>query len=224
MFDKLKKDLYFKRANIIFKNAILNKKIEPFNDDFYDELAKTYIFGLPVSIYIKYLKPNISPGKCFDRSLYMFLAQPSSTLVRGNIKTLEYKYGSGNSRHGWIEMDEYVYDPTSLCKYKKDLYYKIYVPTNITKITTEDYIKENKEEYYKTKKTLEDYLPDGDNRIDLYSLIPILEELVLLIDEEGFKEEIENYFKLIKYNKETFEEEIEKNFQKKMDSKKRGYV
>lgn len=147
----------------------------------------------------------------------MFLAQPSSILVRGNIKTLEYKYGKEKSRHGWIEMDDYVYDPTSLYKYKKDLYYKIYEPTNITKITTEDYIKEKKEEYYKTKKALEDYLQDGDNRIDLYSLIPILEEIVLLTNEE-----IENYFKLIKYNKETFEEEIEKIFQKKMDSKKRG--
>lgn len=205
MFDKLKKDLYFKKANIIFRNGILSKKIEPFNDDFYNELAKTYIFGLPVSIHIKYLKPNLPPGKCFERSLYMFLSQPSSILVRGNIKTLEYKYGKENSRHGWIEMDDYVYDPT-----------------DITKITTEDYIKENKEEYYKTKKTLEDYLPDGDNRIDLYSLIPILEEIVLLINDETFNKEIENYFKLIKYNKETFEEEIEKIFQKKMDSKKRG--
>lgn len=140
----------------------------------------------------------------------MFLAQPSSILVRGNIKTLEYKYGKEKSRHGWIEMDDYVYDQTSLYKYKKDLYYKIYEPTDITKITTEDYIKENKEEYYKTKKALEDYLPDGDNRIDLYSLITILEEIVLLTNEE-----IENYFKLIKYNKETFEEEIEKIFKKK---------
>lgn len=147
----------------------------------------------------------------------MFLAQPSSILVRGNIKTLEYKYGNEKSRHGWIEIDDYVYDQTSLYKYKKDLYYKIYEPTDITKITTEDYIKEKKEEYYKTKKVLEDYLPDGDNRIDLYSLITILEEIVLLTNEE-----IENYFKLIKYNKETFEEEIEKIFQKKMDSKKRG--
>ena len=119
-------------------------------------------------------------------------------------------------------MDDYVYDPTSLYKYKKDLYYKIYELTSITKITTEDYIKEKKEEYYKTKKALEDYLPDGDNRIDLYSLIPILEEIVLLTNEETFNEEIENYFKLIKYNKETFEEEIEKIFQKKMDFKKRG--
>lgn len=116
----------------------------------------------------------------------MFLAQPSSILVRGNIKTLEYKYGKEKSRHGWIEMDDYVYDPTSLYKYKKDLYYKIYEPTNITKITTEDYIKEKKEEYYKTKKALEDYLQDGDNRIDLYSLIPILEEIVLLTNEETF--------------------------------------
>ena len=49
----------------------------------------------------------------------MFLAQPSSILVRGNIKTLEYKYGKEKSRHGWIEMDDYVYDPTSLYKYKK---------------------------------------------------------------------------------------------------------
>ena len=36
MFDKLKKDLYFKKANITFRNGILNKEIEQFNDDFYN--------------------------------------------------------------------------------------------------------------------------------------------------------------------------------------------
>ena len=33
----IKKDLYFKKANIIFRNGILNKEIEPFNDDFYND-------------------------------------------------------------------------------------------------------------------------------------------------------------------------------------------
>ena len=82
----------------------------------------------------------------------MFLAQPSSILVRGNIKTLEYKYGNEKSRHGWIEIDDYVYDQTSLYKYKKDLYYKIYEPTDITKITTEDYIKEKKKSIIKQRR------------------------------------------------------------------------
>ena len=43
-----------------------------------------------------------------------------------------------------------------------------------------------------------------------------------MMKKKQFIHDIENYFKLIKYNKETFEEEIEKIFQKKMDSKKRG--
>ena len=69
MFERLKKELYFKKMQLLFNQGVIDKKIIPFDDDFYDKMAHTYISGIPVSMHIKYLKPNISLGKCYDRSL-----------------------------------------------------------------------------------------------------------------------------------------------------------
>ena len=57
---------------LLLNKGDADKKIIPFDDEFYDKLNQTYISGLPVSIHIKYLKPIAGPGKCYDRSLYMF--------------------------------------------------------------------------------------------------------------------------------------------------------
>ena len=72
MFNKIKKELYFYKMNLLIANGIYSKKIVPFDDDFYEQLSHTFINGLPVSMQIKYLKPILPPGKCYDRSLYMF--------------------------------------------------------------------------------------------------------------------------------------------------------
>ena len=72
MFKNILKNLYFYKMNLLFEIGIMNKKIIEFNDEFYEKLNNTYINTLPVSIHIKYLKPQTPPGKCYDRSLYMF--------------------------------------------------------------------------------------------------------------------------------------------------------
>lgn len=194
----------------------MKKTIDPFLDEFYSNLSETYIYGIPVDIYIRYLQPILPPGKCFDRSMYMFLATPESVLVRGDLKSLKLKYGDNSARHGWIEVGDYVYDSTSLLKYKKDVFYDIYQPSNVVMTSHDEFILKHSKYYYDTKKKLEDYLPGGYNRTDLYCIVLILEEIFNTTSDENLKKALENYFKLIEYNRETFKDEMEDLFQKKL--------
>ena len=76
----------------------------------------------------------------FFASVRMFFAFDNAVLVRGKTKNLELKYGKEHSGHGWIEMDDYVYDPTWCAKIKKDLYYKMLKPYDLYKISKEEYL------------------------------------------------------------------------------------
>lgn len=116
MFDILKKNLYFTKIQILFDNGLRNGSIVPFDDTFYEKLSNTYISCLPVSIHIKYLKPLTPPGRCYDRSLYMFFCFNDAILVRADNRDLELKFGLSNAGHGWIEIGDYVYDPSLLLK------------------------------------------------------------------------------------------------------------
>mgnify|MGYP003299039579 CR=1 FL=1 len=130
MFDNIKKELYFFRKEVLFNKGIKEGKIVPFDDCFYEKMSHTYFNCVPISMHIKYLKPLSGPGKCYDRSLFMFFCFDDALLVRADIKNLELLYGKENAGHGWIEIDDYVYDPSSTLRFDKKLYYQIYNPTN----------------------------------------------------------------------------------------------
>lgn len=104
-------------------------------------MSHTYFNCIPISMHIRYLKPLTPPGKCYDRSLFMFFCFDDALLVRGYNKDLELSYGKKNAGHGWIEIGSYVYDPTLMMRFERDLYYKMYSPTNVHKVTKEDYQK-----------------------------------------------------------------------------------
>ena len=199
----LKEKMYQARMEMLLKKGIKNGDISPFDISLYKQLENVYINGLTMSMYIKYLRPIIPPGKCFERSLYMFLSLENSILVRGDVLDLEYKYGKTNSRHGWIEIDNYVYDPSLLLKFKKDIYYEIYKPSNVIKCTKEEYLsnKEGKIQYNLIKNTkLNDYLPDGKRRFEVEATIPVISEIAKLSNNKELREDLYNYKKLIKYN------------------------
>ena len=121
-------------------------------------------------------------------------------LVRGDEKNLELLYGKDNTGHGWIERDNYVYDPSSLMRFDKYLYYKIFQPTNISKKSIEQYclIDDCRRLYEDIHQTIiEDYLPNGRKRIDLYSLMPLVEGIAE--GNKEFKNELEAYLALIQY-------------------------
>lgn len=203
MFNDLKRFLYFSKMNLQIRKGLLDGRITPFSEDFYEKLRHTYIDCLPVSIHIKYLKPIVPPGKCYDRSLYMFFSFDNAILVRGDIKNLELKYGLNDAGHGWIEIDNYVYDPTSLMRFDKDLYYQIYQPKNIIKCNKDEYCldTDNKEIYNEIKNTtINDFVSDGKRRNELLTVIPLVLSMADLSDNEQFKVELNNWLALIKYD------------------------
>ena len=126
MLDSLKKKLYFSKLKLLYSKGVAEGKIVPFDEDFYRSMSNTYFASIPVSMHIKYLRPKTGPGKCYDRSLYMFFCFDDALLVRGDKLNLELLYGKDNAGHGWIEIGDYVYDPTMLMRFDKDLYYKMF--------------------------------------------------------------------------------------------------
>lgn len=221
MFNNIKKVLYFNKMHLLFKKGLEDGSIMPFDNEFYEKISHTYISCLPVSIHIKYLRPLIAPGKCYDRSLYMFFCFENAVLVRGDNKDLELKYGKDNAGHGWIEMDGYCYDPTLLLKFKKETYYEIYKPYNVSKTTTKEYknhCTSNKQTYEDIINTkLTDFQPNGRKRTDLILIIPIMQKIAEMGTNEDFKKELNDYLNLIQYDEKQVYEEMNITLQKRFN-------
>ena len=206
---------------LLFNKGIVDKKIIPFDDEFYERLNHTYISGLPVSIHIKYLKPILPPGKCYDRSLYMFFCFDDAILVRGDNKDLELRYGKDDAGHGWIEMDNYVYDPSLMMRFDKNLYYEIYKPTNVSKCTKEEYCSTRQcQELYNDIKntTITDFKPYGRKRIELSMTMPLIMGIAQNSSNQEFINELNNFIALIQYDEEEVYTELNEALQKTMSS------
>ena len=218
MFDNIKKRLFFSKMQLLFKKGVENGDIVPFDDEFYEKLNHTYISCLPVSIHMKYLKPIVAPGKCYDRSLYMFFCFPNAVLVRGDDKDLELRYGKENAGHGWIEIDGYCYDPSLLLRFKKQTYYEIYKPYNISKTTAKEYkdcCDSNKRLYEDIVNTkLSDFQPNGRKRTDLCVMIPLVQGIAEMGTDVDFKRELNEYLESIHYDERQVYEEMNQAYQK----------
>ena len=221
MKDIIKK-LYFLKLNKELYKGLQNGTIQEFDDELYSILNKTLVSTIPVDLHIKYLKPTLPPGKCYDRSLYMFFALDDSVLVRGDLKDLEYEYGKEDAGHGWIEMNGYVYDPTSRLRYEKDVYYKLFKPTNVEKCTHEEYNNtsdENRYYYERIKNTTRDtFKEEGSERMSLAMTIPLLVGIAEHSDE--FKEALKVYLKEINYDEAEIFGEIEDEYDKLLHEKR----
>lgn len=217
MFDKLKEKLYFNRIELLFKKGLENGDIVPFDDAFYEQMNHTYISGIPVYIHIKHLRPNNPPMNCIERSLYMFFCFENAILVRGDTKYLELRYGKDHAGHGWIEIDDYCYDPTYLFKFKKEIYYEILKPYNVCKATTDEYKnccdcnKQRYEEIVNTK--LSDFLPNGRKRMDLGAVIPFLQEKSKNSNNPEFNKDLLCYLDSIQYDENQIYERLNTEFQ-----------
>ena len=40
---------------------------------------------------------------------------------------IQYNYGKGHEGHGWVEVGDFVYDPSLMLKFDKETYYSYYV-------------------------------------------------------------------------------------------------
>ena len=162
MLKELYKILYFKRCELLFYNGLKNGDILPFEDDLYDRLSRIYFNGYPLSIQIKYLKPMKAPGNCEDRSWFITMGFENALWVSGDNKDLKLTCGKDGAWHFWVEYNDWVYDPTLLYKFKKELYYKMFQPENIVYRIPKIY---KKHEWYQDiiNTKIEDLKPGGKN-------------------------------------------------------------
>lgn len=174
-------------------------------------MNNTYFNGIPISMHIKYLRApkTMGIGKCYDRSLYMFFCFDDALLVRGDNKDLELRFGKEKAGHGWIEIGDYVYDPTLLLRFDKETYYKIYNPTNVEKITKEEYRKINGSYYDMIRNTtISDFKSSGSKRVDLILTIPLVKAIAECSHNEKFINALDEYLSLIQYDEKQIYDEM----------------
>jgi hypothetical protein len=218
--DYFKKKIYFMKYVSLFNKGLRDGRIVKFDEDIYNEMDNTIIAAFPVSFYIKHSKHMFPDGTCYERSLYMFLALNDALLVRGGSKYLEYTYGKGHEGHGWIERGNYVYDPSLMLRFDKDIYYSLYECSNVTKINKNDYLLENKDFVDSHVSTcLEDFLPGGNRRVDLGTLVYQIKVLSELTGDIQFIYDLNSYLDKIKYDDDEINEE-RNNFMKRVLSDK----
>lgn len=208
MFKSLKKDTYFKKLSALLKYYYSEGKITLFDEEIFKKMESTYICALPVALQIKYARYFFPEGSCYERSLYMFLALDDAILVRGDIKSLEYLYGKDDAGHGWIELGNFVYDSTVMLKFDKNIYYALYKCSNVEKINKEDYLKARRD-FVKQSVSydIKDFLPNGEKRMQLASIIEQLKNNTELMNDEHFIIDLENYLALTNYDEQEIKEE-----------------
>jgi len=198
-FNDLKNKLYFSRLNLLHNSGINKGLIRPFEDEMYESLEDVVYAGTPANIYLKYQQPMMGPGKCYDRSYVISMAFKDCLLASGKHKDLELKYGSGHAGHCWVEKDGWCYDPTHMLKFKQELYYQMFQPTDVKKSPRCDL---EKDEFY------QQCLSGHFERMSLICTIPLLEEIAKLSNNQDYIKEIERYKVKVNYDYETIREEL----------------
>lgn len=211
MLDSLKRRLYLSKRQLLLKKGLEDGSITPFDEALYEQMDHTYINCIPVSMHIKYmLSCDMLTGKCLARSLYMFFCLEDALLVRAYDGDL--CLSSNNKEHGWIEMNDYVYDPILLLRFKKEVFYDIFKPYNITKTTIEEYKNcciENRILYEDVKNTkLSDFYPNGSKRINLCIKVPLIKGIVYNSNNPAFREDLDYYLNTIYYNGKQIQGEL----------------
>jgi len=211
----LKKKLYFTKLNILFNKAMNEGKITSFDEEIYEKMEGTIISCLPVPFYIKYSEYLFDEGTCYDRSLYMFLALDDALFVTGDNKDLEYNYGKGHEEHAWIEIGEFVYDPSLMLRFDKDTYYSLYCCSNVTKTDKQSYLLKNSSFINKhVSHSLDEFKPNGERRLELGAFVKQIKVLCQMVDNEQFSRDFNNYLDCIEYDEEQIAEERQKFMQK----------
>lgn len=217
--ESLKKKLYFIKFDILFNKALREGKITRFDEEIFEKMSNTIIACLPVSLYIKYSNHLFAEGTCYDRSLYMFLALDEALLVRGDEKGLEYTYGNGHEGHGWIEIGDFVYDPSTMFKYDKDIYYLLHGCSNVSKIDKPSYLLQHQDFVdANVSHDFSEFRPNGKRRLELGIIITQLKKMSQLICDEKFTKDLNDYLDYIQYDEKQIKEEREKVIKKILEN------
>lgn len=218
----IKKILYKLKVEQLTNKGFVDGTIVPFDEELYAKLSKHFVSGLPISMHIRFLRPALPPYKCYDRSVYMFYCLDDVVLVRGDIKPLEVTFGKESAGHGWVEDDKYVYDPSTLLRYEKDLYYKINEVSNVKKYTVEDDLAmEETKKLYKSIKnsSIDDYKVNGKNRFDLIMSIPLVKAIAEQTCNHDFIKAVDSFIKETEYDEEEIFKQINTEYKKRVLNK-----
>ena len=125
-------------------NGYRNQQITSYDDQFIQKLEQYNIIGESVWSIISDFKPKDDDkfGHCFERSYLMFLCNHDAVWVYGKNQNLAIKYGKQNSTHAWVEIGDFVYDPTSVQRYPRKMYYEMLKISHVKKMTHEKYHEE----------------------------------------------------------------------------------
>ena len=136
----LKEKLQINKAKFELTKSCVKGNVLPFGDEVYDKLREYYHGAIPANVYMKYLKPLINPGQCYERSMILSSAFDNAKMVRGDRIDYIISFGIDHAFHWWVEADGWCYCPTTLLKYKKEEYYKIFKPINIKEMTKDEIV------------------------------------------------------------------------------------
>ncbi len=181
-----------------------------FEPELYKRLDSVIFAGIPASIQIKYLKPILPPGKCFERSYLITMGFEDYLLVCGDRKDMELVYGKDAAWHYWVEKDGWVYDPTMLLKIDKNIYYKAFGVTVNTTQTKEELMQDD------------NYRKAASGEFDkfiLLSAIPLIEGIAKLKGDNNFINEVEDYKQRVGYSPEELSEELNNKINEKIKKK-----
>lgn len=204
--DKSKLDLY--------KKAILEGKITNFDQTTITRLRKLY-YGMYSGLIYMYLEPTdfMNIGNKVEL-LTLVLEDKEFKIIHGNTDSTRdiefFKYGLNHlDYNSWIEVEEgnktWVYDPFSLLKIEKSIYYELEHPA-IKKVFESKFVLEHPE------RKIDDYTTfhDGMSFV-LFGTLPQVEKNM---DSHPFKDilapEITRFKKDINYDELLLEYEEEK--------------
>lgn len=204
MLAQIKSELFYQRSKLLISRGINNGDVKPFSEEIYSQMNDTYFGGIPISLLLKTCLATNVEGKCYDESLCMFFCFPNSVLVRGNLKSISYAYNGSDGGHGWIEMNDKVYDPTIGYEFPKELYYKIYGASSIKRYSKEDYVTESPENdklYQRITTTAkEDINSSSIRQLELHLLVSSINSSLKTLTDDKLKEEWSNYLESIGYH------------------------
>lgn len=115
---------YFKNRKLYFYENKYNKsgKFKKMDDEFYAQFDNMYYNGIPIYYYLQ----KMSMNRCYDASAVLALALGENCNVcRGILDNAVLSSGK-EFVHGWVEMDDKVYDTTWQIIADKKAYYKTF--------------------------------------------------------------------------------------------------
>lgn len=146
----LKQKIERKRFDILMSLAAKVDVVSEFPEELWAEIDKHVFEGEPLG---RLLRRNNDVTTRYERSYALSLAFDKCNLVRGTLprygKVLDDDHDL-DFINGWVEDDQYVYDPTFMKRFDKNFYYYLFDAKVLRQITSEEL--DNDKKYHKLKR------------------------------------------------------------------------